>query len=84
MFETDGSNTGVAVVLTQDGHPLAYFSKKLNHKLSVASAYIQESYAITQALAKWRHYLLGHWFTIKTDHQGLKELMTQVVLTLEQ
>ena len=84
IVETDASNTGVGAVLTQDGHPIAYFSKKLNKKLALASAYIRELYAMTQAVAKWRHYLLGRKFSIRTDHQGLKELMTQVVLTPEQ
>nr|XP_029143459.1 uncharacterized protein LOC112805764 isoform X1 [Arachis hypogaea] len=82
--ETDASNTGIGAVLSQNGHPLSYFSKKLNPKLAMSSAYIRELYAITQAVDKWRHYLLGRKFTVKTDHQGLKELLTQVVLTPEQ
>ena len=59
IVETDASNTGVGAVLTQGGHPIAYFSKKLNKRLTLASAYVRELYAITQAVAKWRHYLLG-------------------------
>ncbi|KAF7812512.1 Retrotransposable element Tf2 [Senna tora] len=69
--------TGIGAVLSQQGHPVAYFSKKLNKKLSKASAYVRELYAITQAVMKWRHYLLGRRFTIKTDHKSLKELMHQ-------
>ncbi|XP_020997135.1 uncharacterized protein LOC110280433 [Arachis duranensis] len=82
--ETDASSQGIRAVLSQQGHPIAYFSKKLNSRLRVASAYVRELYAITQAVAKWCHYLLGHRFYIKTDHQGLRELMNQVVLTLDQ
>ncbi|KAF7801788.1 Retrotransposable element Tf2 [Senna tora] len=70
--------------MSQQGHPVAYFSKKLSHKLSKASAYVRELYAITQAVMKWRHYLLGRKFTIKTDHKSLKELMHKVVQTPEQ
>ncbi|KAF7812105.1 Transposon Ty3-G Gag-Pol polyprotein [Senna tora] len=84
VVETDASNTGIGVVLSQNGHPLPYFSKKLTKRLSLSSAYVKELYAITQAVMKWRHYLLGRKFTIKTDHKNLKELMHQVVQTPEQ
>ncbi|KAF7823703.1 Retrotransposable element Tf2 [Senna tora] len=38
----------LGAVLSQNGHPLAYFSKKLTKRLSLASAYVRELYAITQ------------------------------------
>ena len=84
VVETDASNIGVGSVLSQNGHPLAYFSKKLTHKMSLASAYVRELYAITQAIARWRHYLLGKRFLIKIDQKSLKELMSQVIQTPEQ
>ncbi|GFS36789.1 hypothetical protein Acr_00g0048060 [Actinidia rufa] len=37
-----------------------------------------------EAVAKWRHYLLGNQFVIKTDHRSLKHLMNQVIQTPEQ
>lgn len=33
---------------------------------------------------KFRQYLLGREFIIRTDHRSLKELLTQVIQTLEQ
>jgi len=39
---------------------------------------------MTTAIRKWRHYLLGHPFTILTDHRSLKDLMSQVIQTPEQ
>ncbi|WVZ21224.1 hypothetical protein V8G54_008546 [Vigna mungo] len=49
-----------------------------------ASAYTREFYAITTTLAKFRHYLLGHKFIIKTNQKSLKELLDQFLLTPEQ
>ncbi|MCI93006.1 hypothetical protein A2U01_0114304, partial [Trifolium medium] len=49
---------GIGAVLMQDGHPLAYFSKKLGPRLQSASVYIKELHAITEAVLKWRQYLL--------------------------
>ncbi|KAJ0524209.1 putative nucleotidyltransferase, Ribonuclease H [Helianthus annuus] len=76
--ESDASGTGVGA-LSQDKHPLAYFSKKLCPRMQHASTYHREMYAITQAISKWRQYLLGHRFTIITDQQSLKQLQGQVI-----
>lgn len=83
-IETDASGFGVRAVLSQSGHPIAYFSKKLNNRMQKESAYTRELYAITQALAKFRNYLFGHKFVIRTDQKSLKELMEQHLHTLEQ
>lgn len=48
------------------------------------SAYVRELYVVTEALAKFRHYLLGHKFVIKTDQKSLKALTEQTIQTPEQ
>ena len=41
-------------------------------------------YAITEAVAKFRHYLLGHKFIIRTDQKSLRSLSNQVLQNPEQ
>ncbi|GAU41241.1 hypothetical protein TSUD_97760 [Trifolium subterraneum] len=43
-----------------------------------------EMLAIAEAIAKFRHYLLGHKFIIRTDQKSLRSLMEQSLQTSEQ
>ncbi|KAL0388980.1 UNVERIFIED_CONTAM: Retrovirus-related Pol polyprotein from transposon [Sesamum calycinum] len=73
---TDTSQTAIGAVLSQGRHPIAFFSKKISARLQVSSAYEWEMFAITEAVRKWRHYLLGWKFFIYTDQQSLRSLLT--------
>ncbi|KAF7824247.1 Transposon Ty3-G Gag-Pol polyprotein [Senna tora] len=48
------------------------------------SAYAREMYAIIEAVAKFRHYLIGHFFTICTDQKSLQHRTDQTLQTPEQ
>lgn len=84
VLETDASGIAMGAVLQQQNHPIAFFSKPFCPRLQHASAYVRELHAITVAVRRWRQYLLGHRFTIFTDHRSLRELMSQVFQTPEQ
>nr|GEY10318.1 reverse transcriptase [Tanacetum cinerariifolium] len=81
---TDASGVLVGVVLSQKDKPISFFSKKLCEKMQANSTYIRELYAITEAIKKWRQYLLGRKFRVYADHHSLKHLVTQTVQTPKQ
>ena len=73
----DTSRIGIGGVLAQEGHPVAYFSEKLNDARQRYSTYDKEFYAVIQALRYWRHYLLPHEFVLFSDHEALKYIYSQ-------
>ena len=72
VIETNASNVGIRAVLTQHGHPITYFSKKLGPKFKACSTYIKELHTIVETVYKWGQYLLGCFFVIRTDHKTIK------------
>lgn len=84
VLETDACQTGVGAVLMQDGKPIAFLSKVLDSRHMSLSTYEKVLMTVIMAVQRWRYYLLGHKFIIKTDHEALKHLMEQKLTTLLQ
>lgn len=64
----------------QKGQPIAYLSKAFMGRSLLLSTY-EELLALVTIVQKWRPYLLGQTFKIKTDQQALKFLLEQKVGT---
>ena len=84
IVETDASGTGIGAVLSQGDHAIAYISKGFSSKGRGKSVYEQELLAIVFAVTKWRNYLTGHQFTIRTDQKSLRHLLEQRAVSVEQ
>jgi hypothetical protein len=72
--ETDACDTCIGAVLSQVGHPIAYFSKGLNLANQQKSTYEKGFLAVMMAVDKWRSYPHKNPFVIKTGHQSLCHL----------
>jgi hypothetical protein len=56
----------------QNRHPIAYEIRKLRGSEFLYTIYDKEMLAIMHALAKFRQYLVGVKFVVRTDHNKLK------------
>jgi len=68
---TDASDKQIGGVITQEGKPLGFFSRKLTGTQRCYPVTEQELLAITEALKYFKHMLFGHRMVVKTDHKNL-------------
>src|SRR5262249_33768129 len=81
---TDASNRAIGGVLVQEGHPVAYESRKLKDAEQRYSTHEKEMLAVVHCLLLWRVYLLGTKFVVKTDNVANTYFKTQKKLSPKQ
>ncbi|RXY01996.1 hypothetical protein DD576_30230 [Klebsiella pneumoniae] len=82
--QCDACGDCLGAVLLQEGHAIAYESRRLNSDERVLGIYEKEVLAVLHALDTWKHYLLRTPFILPNDHESLKYFMTQTKLSDKQ
>lgn len=81
---TDASGDGIAAVLTQQDStgtekPVYYLSRKLSSVEQTYSATEKEFLAVLWGVERLHQFLYGRPFVVRTDHQCLRQLLTNGV-----
>ena len=68
---TDASHLQLGAVISQDGKPIAFYSRKLTDAQTRYTTTERELLAIVETLKEYRNILLGQKVTVWTDHKNL-------------
>ena len=72
---TDTCNDGLGGVFTQEGHVIAYESRKLKIHEKNYATYDLELAIVMYALKIWHNHLIGRKFILMIDNKGQKYLL---------
>lgn len=81
---TDACNEGLGGVLIQEGHVIAYESRKLKTHENNYATYDLELAAVIHVLRMWCHYLIRRRFLLMSGNISLKYLFDQHNLNAKQ
>src|SRR5262249_14420895 len=81
---TNASNRAIGGVMVQEGHPVAYESRKLKDTKQRYSTHEKEMLAVVHCFLLWCVYLLGMKFIVKTNNVANTYFKTQKKLSPKQ
>ena len=81
---TNASDRALSGVLVQEGHPVAFESRKLNAVKQRYIAHEKEMTAVIHCLETWKHYLMGTRFVVVADNVANTFFKTRKKLTAKQ
>ena len=84
VIHTDASHYQLGGVISQDGKPIAFYSRKLNDAQTRYTTTERELLSIVETLKEYRNILLGQKIIVHTDHKNLvyKHFNTERVMLL--
>ena len=71
IIHTDASHKQLGTVISQDNHPITFYSCKLNPAQTRYTMTERELLSIVETLKEFRNILLGHCIKVYTDHKNL-------------
>jgi hypothetical protein len=80
----NASCQGLGSVLMQNGRLMSYASRQLKHHERNYPTHDLELASVVHALKVWRHYLMGKYCDVFTNHKSLKYIFTQKELNMRQ
>jgi hypothetical protein len=84
VVSIDACKDGLGGIIIQNGFVICFEYRKLKEHERLYVTHDLELVAIVNTLKKWRHYLMGNRFELRTNHNGINYLFDHPNLNAKQ